>query len=76
MDNLLNSIMLALKYNKKKIILKKSLKSILICNKLLNANIIKNFEQKNDKLVVSFYFLKNKQIIPVYSIIKKIFKLK
>jgi hypothetical protein len=76
MNNLLNSIILALKYNKKKIILKKSLKSIFICNKLLNANIIKNFEQKNGKLIVSFYFLKNKQIIPIYSIIKKIFKLK
>lgn len=74
MKNLLNTVLMAIKYNKKKIIITKSIKNIFICTKLLNANIIKNFILKNNQIILTLSFHKNKQILPNYDIFKKLLK--
>jgi len=76
MDSLLNVILLALKYSKKKIIIKKSVRSLFICTKLLEENIIKNFVINKNQLLLNINFYKNRRCLNTLKTLKKKIKCK
>jgi hypothetical protein len=63
MNQIINSILLSIKYNKKKIILKKTNITTCIALHLLKMNLIKNVKFDNKFLILSLNFLKNKPIL-------------
>jgi len=61
----------SIKYNKKKIILKKCNRSIFISLYLLKFNIIKNLKKNETTLTLTLNFYKNKPILKNISFLKK-----
>ena len=62
MEQFINLISIAIKYNKKNLIMRYNSKSLLLCTYLLKFNLIKNFKIKNKKIFLNLTFYRNAPI--------------